>query len=341
MHRINVSAIPEVEQRSPTGKFQSFSRNISLALGGIANTGTQAGGHPFDVQLRRLPPRAAVCPYHLHLAQWEFFIVRRGEGSVRTPDGIFPLKTGDAFIHPPGAPHQLTNTGSADLEVLIVTDQPPLDSCFYPDSNKRSLRPPGKVFRITEAHYFDGEDELPPDAPSYQTSPSPPALIFAPFPQRRLNIADVPWDVWQSPKKKYGGSSKELSIALGGKRDTPTGLGGHPFEIELGKVPPGGSPCPFHSHAGEWEMYYVLEGTATLRAGTATDTLGPNDVVIHPPGEPHQIRNASDTDDLLFYIIADNTPVEVCYYPDSNKWAVRPPKKFFRAQDVDHWDGEE
>lgn len=341
MHRINVSTLPEIEQRSPTGKFHSFSRNISLALGGIANTGPQGGGHPFDLQLRRLPPRAAVCPYHLHLAQWEFFIVQRGEGSVRTPDGIFPVKTGDAFIHPPGVPHQLTNTGAADLEVLIVTDQPPLDSCLYPDSNKRSLRPPGIVFRAVEAHYFDGEDELPPSPPAHQTSPSPSALTIAPFPQRRLNCDDVPWEAWRSPKGKYFGESKELSHALGAKRNTPTGLGGHPFEIELSKLPPGGTVCPFHSHAAEWELFFILRGTAAVRAGSETHTLGPGDVVLHPPGEPHQIRNASAAEDLLFYIVADNAPVDVCYYPDSDKWGIRTLRKIFRASDTDYWDGEE
>lgn len=341
MHRINISALPEIEQRSPTGKFHSFSRNISLALGGIANTGPQGGGHPFDLQLRRLPPRAAVCPYHLHLAQWEFFIVQRGEGSVRTPDGIFPVQAGDAFIHPPGVPHQLINTGAADLEVLIVTDQPPLDSCFYPDSNKRSLRPPGMVFRAAAAHYFDGEDELPPDAPAFPTSPSPAALAIAPFPRRRLNCDDVPWDSWRSPQGKYFGESKELSIALGSKRNTPTGLGGHPFEIELSKLPAGGVGCPFHSHAAEWELFFILRGDATVRAGSETHTLGPGDVALHPPGEPHQIRNASAAEELLFYIVADNAPVDVCYYPDSDKWGIRTLRKFFRASDTDYWDGEE
>ena len=75
MHRIRISDLPWVEQHSPTKKFHSFCRNLSLALGGVRNAGTWGGGHPFDLQIRRLPPGAAVCPFHSHLAQWEMFVV--------------------------------------------------------------------------------------------------------------------------------------------------------------------------------------------------------------------------------------------------------------------------
>ena len=75
MHRIRIADLPWVEQHSPTKKFHSFCRNLSLALGGVRNAGTWGGGHPFDLQIRRLPPGAAVCPFHSHLAQWEMFVV--------------------------------------------------------------------------------------------------------------------------------------------------------------------------------------------------------------------------------------------------------------------------
>lgn len=340
MRRIQISDLPEIEQRSPTGKFRSFGRNVSLALGGIANTGAWGGGHPFDVQLRRIPPGASVCPYHLHLAQWELFVVQRGSGSVRTPDGWFTVKAGDVFFHPPGAPHQLANTGADDLEVLIVADNPPLDSCYYPDSDKRSLRPPGKFFRITEVHYFDGEDELPADAPAYRASPAPAGAPIAPFDKRRVHPDELPWESWSSPKGKFRGTSKELSIALGAVRHAPTGLGGHPFDLELGKLAPGECGCPFHSHAAQWELFYFIAGKATVRAGSETQVLGAGDVVIHPPGEAHAFTNRGDTD-LVYYLVADNPPVDYWHYPDSNKWGLRAPRKFFRAEDVDYYDGEE
>jgi uncharacterized cupin superfamily protein len=342
MNKIRISDLPWDELHSPTKKFHSYCRNLSMALGGIRNTGTWGGGHPFDLQIRRIPPGASVCPFHLHLAQWELFVVLAGAGTVRTTEGLTPIRTGEVFFHPPGAPHQLTNSGSADLEVLILTDNPPVDGCYYPDSNKWALRPPGKCFRMIEADYFDGEDTLPASGDSaYKVSPAPAAAPIAPFAQRKIHPDDLPWDPWESPKKKFRATGKELSIALGAKRKTPTGLGGHPFDLELDKLAPGESGCPFHYHAAQWELFYILSGSATVRANAEKEILRAGDVVLQAPGTAHQIINASATEDLTFFLIADNPPVDYWHYPDSNKWGLPAPRKFFRPDDLDYWDGEE
>ena len=158
MPRVHIPDLPWEEQHSPTRKFHSFCRNISLALGGIRNGGTWCGGHPFDVQIRRIPTGAAVCPFHSHFAQWELFVVQSGTGRVRAGTETHDVKAGDVFIHPPGEPHQLTNSGPGDLEVLIVADNPELDAFCYPDSNKWGLRAPRKFFRPAEVDYWDGEE---------------------------------------------------------------------------------------------------------------------------------------------------------------------------------------
>jgi uncharacterized cupin superfamily protein len=342
MHPVDVAALPWEEQRSPSGKFQSFSRNVSLALGGIRNTGTWGGGHPFDVQVRRIPVGAAVCPFHLHLAQWELFVVTAGTGSVRTTTETRRVSVGDVFVHPPGEAHQLLNTGATDLEVIILSDNPLLDAFYYPDSNKWGLRPPGKFFRMAEVGYFDGEDAAPagpaPTSPAPAAVPAAPAL---PFSSRICHVDALPWDEWQSPKGRFRGAAKELSIALGAQRNTPTGLGGHPFELELSRLAPGLTGCPFHSHAAQWELFWILRGTATVRAGDQTHTLSAGHVCLHPPGEAHQILNASASEDLLFYIIADTPPADYWHYPDSGKWGVRQPRQFFRMTNVEYYDGED
>jgi uncharacterized cupin superfamily protein len=341
VNRVHVPDLPWAEQHSPSQKFSSSFRNLSLALGGVRNAGTWGGGHPFDLQIRRVPPGASVCPFHLHLAQWEMFVVLAGNGTVRTTEARTEIKTGDVFFHPPGTPHQLTNTGAVELEVLILTDNPLLDGCYYPDSDKWALRPPMKVFRMSEADYFDGEDAAAAKPGDYQPAPTPPPPPAAPFAQRKLHPDALAWEEFVSPQKKFRGWSKELSIALGAKRNTPTGLGGHPFDLELQKLAPGETGCPFHSHAAQWELYYLLSGTASVRANQETHTLRAGDVVLHPPGEAHQIRNASATDDLLFYLVADNPPVDYWHYPDSGKWGLREPRKFFRLAELDYYDGEE
>jgi uncharacterized cupin superfamily protein len=309
-------------------------------VGGVRNAGLWGGGHPFDLQIRRIPAGAAVCPFHVHFAQWEMFVVLKGTATVRAGGETHTAATGEVFVHPPGEAHQLGNPGPGDLEVLIITDNPPLDACYYPDSDKWLVRPPGKVFRLTEVDYFDGEEPPLPGAPGYQVKPAPSGPPLTPFSTRKLHPDTLRWESWSSPKGKFRGTSKELSIALGAKRNTPSGLGGHPFDLEFGRLAPGECGCPFHSHATQWELYYFLSGTGTVRTTEGLAPVAAGDIVLHPPGEAHQFTNTGATD-LLYYLVADNPPLDVWYYPDSNKWGHSSPRKFFRATDADYWDGEE
>ena len=61
---------------------------------------------------------------------------------------------------------------------------------------------------------------------------------------------------------------------------------------------------------------------------------------MHPPGEAHQLINTGRKP-LVFYIVADNPPLDVWNYPDSNKWGIRQPRKIFCITEVDYHDGEE
>ena len=252
--------LPEVGAEIPHGgNTHSFCRNITLWNSTAASAlGTWGGGHPFDVQIRRIPPGAAeCCPFRSHMGQWEMFVVQAGTGTVRSGPETHAIKPGDVFVHPPATPHQLINSGTVDLVVLIVADNPSLDACFYPDSNKWSLRPPGKIFRMTETTYFDGEEE--PDRESRRLISPPPVTApeFIPFAKRKVHLDDLKWEPWSSPKGKFSATSKELSIAVGALRNTPTGLGGHPFDLELGRIAPGLTGCPFHSHSSQWELYII------------------------------------------------------------------------------------
>ena len=339
MNRVRIDDLPWEEIRSPGGKFHSFFRNLSVALGGIRNTGPGGGGHPFDLQLRRIPPGASVCPYHSHLAQWELYVIRAGAGGARAPEGAFPVKAGDVFVHPPGEPHQLTNTGATDLEVLIIADNPPLDACYYPDSDKWALRPPGKVFRLTEVDYLDGEEAPVAGAPPYRFAPAPAAPRLAPFVQRLASTDAIPWDPWITPKGKYHQECRNLSGAVG---DVLNGwpAQGHPFNLELTRIPPGKVAGPFHAHAAQWELFLFLDGAGTVRTAAGTTQVAAGHAILHPPGEAHQLINPGGAE-LLYYLVADNPPADYWHYPDSNKWGLRAPRRFFRMTEADYLDGEE
>jgi uncharacterized cupin superfamily protein len=156
---------------------------------------------------------------------------------------------------------------------------------------------------------------------------------------KKINIAKLKWEKWKSPKGKFAQTYKSISESLG---DVHNGWPkkGHPFNLALVSVPPGKSPCPFHSHLLQWELYVIASGTGVARAGKQRFKVKAGDAFMHPPGEAHQLINTGKKP-LLFYIVADNPPLDVWNYPDSNKWGIRQPRKIFRITEVDYHDGEE
>lgn len=85
-----------------------------------------------------VPAGMRVCPYHLHYAQEEMFIILDGSGTLRVAGEMLPVKAGDVICIPPGPeyPHQLINTSAQDLKYISIgtTDDPEI--CVYPDSGK-------------------------------------------------------------------------------------------------------------------------------------------------------------------------------------------------------------
>lgn len=155
----------------------------------------------------------------------------------------------------------------------------------------------------------------------------------------KTNITRLKWEHWKSPKGKYAQSGKDVSVALGDvRRGWPKR--GHPFNLELVKVPPGKAACPFHLHTAQWELFVIISGTGTVRVKQSRLKVKAGDVIMHPPGEAHQIINTGRRD-LVFYIIADNPPVDECHYPDSKKWGALSPRRYFRPTETDYFDGEE
>jgi uncharacterized cupin superfamily protein len=98
-------------------------------------------------------------PYHSHSAQWEFYHVISGQGTVRHKEGTTPIGPGDAFLFEPGQPHQLSNDSLQDLILYVVADNPLGESCHYPDSQKWGVASPERrIIRSAALDYFDGEE---------------------------------------------------------------------------------------------------------------------------------------------------------------------------------------
>ena len=130
---------------------------------------------------------------------------------------------------------------------------------------------------------------------------------------RVVNLEDLELEAF-AHGKTFAGRSVRIGRLLGA-RDL-----GYSYDV----VPPGKRSCPFHSHRGEEEMFFVVRGRGTLRYGDEARPIRAGDVICCPAGGPdtaHQIVNDSD-EELAYLSVSTMLPVEVCEYPDSNKIAA-------------------
>lgn len=54
-----------------------------------------------------------------------------------------------------------------------------------------------------------------------------------------------------------------------------------------------------HTHAESDKIYFVLRGKGTFHIGSQEKELGPDEIVVARPGEPHGVRNATIEDLVL------------------------------------------
>ena len=159
MRKVNLRDLEDFSWASPKGKYAGSGKEVSEALGRDPDSTDLEKRHPFDVEVARIPPGKTNYPYHVHSAQWEFYQVIAGTGSVRHKDGDTRIEPGEAFLFKPGEPHNILNDGAEDLVLFVVADNPIGESCHYPDSGKWAVQSPEKrVMRSEGIPYYDGEE---------------------------------------------------------------------------------------------------------------------------------------------------------------------------------------
>jgi len=104
------------------------------------------------------------CPYHLHHAEEEAFVVLEGRGTLRVAGELLEIKAGDVAFLPAGPeyPHQIINTSDAPLKYLSISTRARPEIVEYPDSSKYLAMPGGssqaRMARIApDLDYWDGE----------------------------------------------------------------------------------------------------------------------------------------------------------------------------------------
>ena len=117
--------------------------------------------------------------------------------------------------------------------------------------------------------------------------------------------------------------------------------GGGKLGLNLSRLPPGRTTCPFHYHDLEDEAFYVISGRGVLRYGDELFELRAGHTISCPAGTKvaHQIANPYD-EDMLYLAIGNREPNEVCVYPDSGKIMVRSLQTVGRLTGTEYMDGE-
>jgi len=156
--------------------------------------------------------------------------------------------------------------------------------------------------------------------------------------KRVVNIDELKLEHFEKGDK-YASDAVRIGPLLGAK-DL-----GYSYDV----VPPGKRSCPFHSHYGEEEMFFIVKGAGTLRYGNETRKVRAGDFICCPTGGPdtaHQLVNDS-SEPLAYISVSTMMPAEVCEYPDSRKvgsYGGRTPSrlKHMTTADsaVDYWKDE-
>ena len=61
---------------------------------------------------------------HSHAATEEIYYITSGSGNLRVGDEESEVNVGDCIVIPPGAPHNLSNTGDQPLTLLVCCSPP-------------------------------------------------------------------------------------------------------------------------------------------------------------------------------------------------------------------------
>lgn len=93
-------------------------------------------GCPFDLQHVTLKPGKRNFPLHTHGSMWELYYALAGSATMRTDEETVALETGDSYLCRVGLAHQIINDSGEDFVYLVIANDPPHDTCYYPDSGK-------------------------------------------------------------------------------------------------------------------------------------------------------------------------------------------------------------
>lgn len=129
--------------------------------------------------------------------------------------------------------------------------------------------------------------------------------------QHVIQLSEVPVEKINAPEvSAFGGDRQRVGAHIGARK-----LGYSFFN-----VPPGKAAFPYHTHAGNEEMIYVIDGEGVLRFGKEEIAVSAGSVIACPPGGDyaHQLINTGQGE-LRYLVVSTMDYPDLSEYPDSNK----------------------
>jgi uncharacterized cupin superfamily protein len=286
--------------------------------------GLAAGCVKAGVQRIQIPAGGWSTPAHEHGREEEIFYVLDGRGLSWQDGEVAEIGAGDCIVYlARGGAHTLH--ALEPLDVLAFGERIDDESVGFPRlgmsyvGSRLVESVPGQVNGAPRQHI--GESEIgPPPLPDALRSARPPTIV---------NAGDV--EAARVERPRVARTRRDLGRAAG---SLSTGL-------QHVEVAPGKYSTAQHCHSVEEEIFVILGGDGVLVLGEEETAVGPGHVVSRPAGTgvAHVFRAGAGGLTYLAYGTRDSA--DVCYYPRSNKIAIRGLGLVARLERLDYWDGED
>ncbi|MDD4144323.1 MAG: cupin domain-containing protein [Prolixibacteraceae bacterium] len=116
-----------------------------------------------NFDLRQLNPDQYSAPFHFHRYAEELFLIISGSATLRTPNGLEIVNSGDLIFFEKGktGAHQLYNHTNKSCIYLDIRTYIGYDIAEYPDSDKILIAPSFEIYnKNSQMSYFDGETKI-------------------------------------------------------------------------------------------------------------------------------------------------------------------------------------
>jgi len=276
----------DVDERAVTEGDIAFARR---------RLGTAAGSRRIGCSLYVVPAGARQMPVHVHGDEEEIFFVLGGGGLAWQRAEACEVTAGDTVVHRPnGKPHTFLS-GEGGLELLAFGSGSETTLTYLPRAGVMWAGP--RWVPLDSPHPFRAEGLAGPlERPEAGARPA-----------NVINLTEVDADrFFDAEARAVGRAGGAVTAGLN--------------HVRLG---PGAGGAPPHCHALEEELFYILEGSGTLRLGADEHRLRAGDVIARPPGTgvAHSIRAGEDG--IVYLAYGTREPGDSVHYPDTGQVRLR------------------